>query len=71
MESELFVEESGSSLGGGSEKVVDGFRLRGIVGVVLKGMLPVRLSKLSAASSTSFTIVMAWESVAEATTGDK
>lgn len=77
IESELlFAEESLSSSlrlrGGGSEN--DVFRLRGIVGavvVVLKSMLPVKPSKPSAASVASFTIVVAWERVAVATTSDK
>ena len=71
MDSELLFEVSGSSSGAGSENVVDGFRLRGIVGVVLKSMLPVRPSRPRAASVASFTIVIASERVVVATARDK
>ena len=54
--------------GGRANAVVDVFRLRGIVGVVVKSMLPVRPSKPRAASVASFTIVIAWGTVSMATT---
>ena len=72
MDSELLFEVSGSSSGAGSENVVDGFRLRGIVEVVvLKSRPPVSPRSPRAASWASFTIVMAWGNVGEATTNDK